>query len=109
MTTQTRFTPGPWSATPDNYNGDVVMRIRGDDRSRLLFTLVYPGSLLSAAEKAETAANGYLIASAPDLYAALEHLFKLLEPMEQDGRLQVPGLATLNGARAALRKARGEA
>lgn len=32
----------------------------------------------------------------------LAHLVRLLEPLEADGSLNVPGLATLNGARAAL-------
>jgi DNA-directed RNA polymerase subunit RPC12/RpoP len=32
----------------------------------------------------------------------LRHLVRLLEPLEQEGGLAVPGLATLNGARAAL-------
>ena len=35
----------------------------------------------------------------------LRHLVRLLEPLERDGGLNVPGLATLNGARAALKKA----
>jgi hypothetical protein len=32
----------------------------------------------------------------------LKHLLRLLEPLEADGRLDVPGLATLNGARRAV-------
>jgi hypothetical protein len=35
----------------------------------------------------------------------LSHLVRLLEPMERNGSLHVPGLATLNGARRALSKA----
>jgi capsule polysaccharide export protein KpsE/RkpR len=34
----------------------------------------------------------------------LSHLVFLLEPLERDGTLNVPGLATLNGARAVLTK-----
>ena len=34
----------------------------------------------------------------------LRHLVVLLGPLEKDGRLDVPGLATLNGARAAIAK-----
>jgi len=49
-----------------------------------------------------------LIASAPLLYDELAHLVRLLEPLERDGTLNVPGLATLNGARAALSRATGE-
>jgi hypothetical protein len=50
------------------------------------------------------AANARLIAAAPELFAELSHLVRLLEVQEQSGRLNVPGLATLNGARAALAK-----
>jgi hypothetical protein len=50
-----------------------------------------------------------LIAAAPLLLHELQHLVRLLEPIERDGGLDVPGLATLNGARAAIAKARGGA
>lgn len=43
-----------------------------------------------------------------DLLRELSHLVRLLEPLERDGGLNVPGLATLNGAREAIRKAAGE-
>ena len=42
------------------------------------------------------------------LFRELQHLTRLLEPLEKNGTLNVPGLATLNGARAALTKAKGE-
>lgn len=47
-----------------------------------------------------------LMLAAPDMARELMHLVRLLEPLERDSGLNVPGLATLNGARAALRKAR---
>jgi hypothetical protein len=53
-------------------------------------------------------ANARLIAAAPELLAELRHLVRLMEPLEQDGSLHVPGLATLNGARAAIAKAEGK-
>lgn len=46
-----------------------------------------------------------LFEAAEDLLRELEHLVRLLEPFEDD--LNVPGIATLNGARAAIAKARG--
>ena len=52
--------------------------------------------------------RGRLIAAAPDLLAELKHLIALIEPLERDGRLNVPGLATLNGARAAVARAEGK-
>ncbi|WP_428383651.1 hypothetical protein [Nevskia ramosa] len=39
------------------------------------------------------------------LLRELKHLVGLLEPMEQAGTLDVPGLATLNGARKAIETA----
>jgi hypothetical protein len=35
----------------------------------------------------------------------LAHLVRLMEPIEKEGGFDIPGLATLNGARAALAKA----
>lgn len=51
--------------------------------------------------------DAYLVAAAPNLYRELLHLVRLMEPLE-DGGLNIPGLATLNGARAALAKAEGK-
>ena len=53
----------------------------------------------------ENAANARLIAAAPELLAELRHLVRLMEPLERDGALNIPGLATLNAARAAIAKA----
>ncbi len=48
-----------------------------------------------------------LFAAAPKLLKELKHLVRYLEPLERDGGLNVPGLATLNGARAAIAEAEG--
>jgi hypothetical protein len=53
----------------------------------------------------EWEANARLIAAAPCLYRELERLVSLMEPLEREGSLNIPGLATLNGARAVLQKA----
>ncbi len=58
-------------------------------------------------EDIEIEANARLIAAAPELLTELRHLVSLLEPLENDGTLHVPGIATLNGAREAIRKAEG--
>ena len=50
-------------------------------------------------------ANAQLAAASPTLLKELAHLVRLLEPELEAGRLQVPGLATLNGAKAAISKA----
>ncbi len=52
-------------------------------------------------------ANARLIAAAPDLLAELKHLVRLMDPVEVTGGLNIPGLATLNAARAAIAKAEG--
>jgi hypothetical protein len=49
-----------------------------------------------------------LMAAAPDLYRELQHLVRLLETYEESGDLNVYGLATLNGARAALSRAKSD-
>lgn len=47
-----------------------------------------------------------LIASAPELLHELKTLVMLISPYESEGR--IPGLATLNAARAAIAKAEGK-
>ena len=41
-----------------------------------------------------------------DLLNELERLVMLIEPLEREGGMKIPGLATLNGARAAIAKAK---
>lgn len=92
------WTAGPWRTQATGW----VVAVCGNP----------PGCVVwadSDAPSVETIrANVSLIAAAPDLYAELAHLVGLLEPLEASGALNVPGLATLNGARLALSKARGE-
>jgi len=54
----------------------------------------------------EDEANARLIAAAPDLLAELQHLRRLLHPWIESGNT-IPGLATLNGADAAIARATG--
>lgn len=56
-------------------------------------------------DHAEQSANAKLIAAAPELLRELKHLVRLMEPIEKEGGLNIPGLATLNGARLAIQKA----
>lgn len=91
------WTPGHWNMV-EGANNDPEwpdLRVVGDGRD--LFLVEEAGY-----EEAR------LAAAAPDLYKALADLVAALEPLERDGRLDVPGLATLNRHRAALAKARGE-
>lgn len=43
-----------------------------------------------------------------ELLRELQHLVRLVEPCINDGRASIPGLATFNGAKAAIAKATGE-
>jgi hypothetical protein len=91
-------TPGPWTVEPESENYQV--RVNSAD---WCIADVW-GDRDELANQYR--ANGHLIAAAPDLLAELKHLVRLMEPKEQTG-LDIPGLATLNGARAAIAKAAG--
>jgi len=91
-----KFTPGPWEVflpgrkfVQSCRNFKSICELIQHDRTEEIVD-----------------ANARLIASAPELYRELAHLVRLLGPCED--QLAVPGLATLNGARAALAKADGK-
>lgn len=100
---ETKFTPGTAIVCNPGDYGDydgncfVLLNEAGDLRVAVV---------LGAHDEAR--ANAHLFASSSALYAELLHLVRLMEPLEDCGQLDIPGLATLNGARAALAKARGE-
>lgn len=122
-------TPGPWDWFA-NHRGDVMLAT--PDRGRLIvmdfarngmngatprfakWSGPERGRLGGIMHKAADLIDGgvllhpdaLLIAAAPDLLRELEHLVRLMEPVEPS--LNIPGLATLNGARAALAKARAQ-
>jgi hypothetical protein len=76
---ETKFTPGPWV----KYDDDTVLDLEGE----------------TIAEVFSVEADTDLIAAAPDLYEALEHVLK--------GSLSLPRFAKDEAIRA-LAKARGE-
>ena len=78
--------------------GEVPARNNDDSRSDADRTVI--------AKVYTTLEDGYLLAAAKDLQRELAHLVRLMEPKEREGGFDIPGLATLNGARAALAKAR---
>jgi hypothetical protein len=88
-------TPGPWTLGRDD-DGAVYA---GDEFIANAYGFYVDGAYTTTPE---TVANARLIAAAPDLYRELAHLVRMLEPIEDT--LGAPGLATLNGARAALEK-----
>lgn len=93
-----KFTPGPWMFTVDGCNNQIETA-----RDGILFCdeQYYPWC-------SPNDHDWPLVAAAPDLYKELKHLTDLLNLAMTIGKLDIPGLATLNGAQAALRKARGE-
>lgn len=105
MTTQTRFTRGPWRGS-ENFPMFV------EDAKGCPVAVTHPSYIagntadpgVDCPELEECEYNGVLIASAPDLYAALEALADLYDTDE--GCHELPQYVA---AMAALRKARGEA
>lgn len=82
-------------------DGPTVCEENGDGTCQPLFQLIGPAGVDGCKRVA------FLAAAAPELLRELKHLVLLLEPHEADGSLAVPGLATLNGARAVIYKAEG--
>ena len=56
---------------------------------------------------ASTEANARLIAASPCILRELKHLVAIIDPWIEVG-MSIPGLATLNAAKAAIAKAEGE-
>ena len=107
-----KHTPGPWTLDEDTYT--VLGDGRNVTRVHTVDDFICDGDDAEVAE--ECAANAALIAAAPDLYEALAVLHTLLD--FDDEVAAWVGIVTENpdrinrafeAARAALRKARGEA
>ncbi len=96
-----KFTPGPWFLTSDSSevygNGASICRVKPG---------MFSGIHCQTPEISEF--NGALIASAPDLYTALDGLISMLE--NWDSGFTVPGeeFEDVIKAREALKKARGK-
>ena len=98
-------TPGPWKLEERSiYALQHAGWRKGEEQFENRFYASVQAGRGTPTEELE--ANARLIAAAPELLHELEHLVRLMEPYED--RLPFPGLATLNGARAAIKKARGE-
>lgn len=111
-----KHTPGPWNVDPDCWGdiqadgAEIATVFDSDD-----FGCEYLISGSITASEDEAKANARLIAAAPDLLAALSHLFDCL-PVGDKGRRMFPTstlhAADLNRAldiaRAAISKAEGE-
>lgn len=101
MTTQTRFTPGPWSVGVEGEG--VPGYVYCDNALGSAVAIVYGKALaFTAFSRQEEKANAALIAAAPRLYAALKQFVY----EERDERLTDD--ERIAEARAALAQARGE-
>ena len=98
-----KHTPGPWFVE----DGAGLYVRPADDNAPIICDLCDQDDAEDASCYGTELHNARLIAAAPDLLAELKHLVRLLEPLEKSGALNVPGLATLNGALAAIAKAEG--
>lgn len=96
---ETKFTPGPWKVDP-KYSRDIQAPDGLDVATCCL-------SILNrkVTTEEESIANAYLIAAAPDMYAALKNVLKLASTETTRGELVY---IDFTETREALKKARGE-
>lgn len=122
MSTETKFTPGPWEVTAVSLNTGNISVGRRDLRiviaevtnaasfgDMLLGAMQRGGGRLEPDDCHTQHANARLIAAAPDLYAALEEFVNW--PMTSkplDGQDHSPAAQMYRMAVRALSKARGE-
>jgi hypothetical protein len=99
----TQHTPGPWPVRVyDQDESGTPWRYVSFDGGPKLLTDPIRGWPENHPDREIAVADARLIAAAPNIYRELAHLVRRLEPLEQGGGLNVAGIATLNGARAAL-------
>jgi len=111
---ETRFTPGPWYYTSDYGGFELADHDGSYIHSELIWDSPKRKTLIAEVDgrtKNNCRANTSLIASAPELYAALENLLKASDAFDEDiasVELEKVYMAAQKAARAALSKARGE-
>ena len=108
MTTETKFTPGPWSVDRNVIRGDADQFGRTVAIASTL-NVAWPYGRRATKEEPY---NAHLIAAAPELYEALDQLLAVKECCDETGYVDGEGFvdveAVMDKARAALAKARGE-
>jgi hypothetical protein len=103
---ETKHTPGPW------YTKRAEIRVDGEydyaiyDANKEVVAEAFGRTSVTNFPPAE--ANAHLIASAPDLYAALKFVLAFYEPDAKDYLDTEAWKRAEAQARAALKKARGE-
>ena len=100
-----KHTPGPWKAgRPDmatiDDNGFESKWIYAGEK------YLANASSMDIPDWNEVMANARLIAAAPDLLQELKHLVAIINPCLESS-IAIPGLATLNAAKAVIAKAEG--
>ena len=103
----TKHTPGPWMVESDGKEDATVTAFTAVHHNPVYICRVYGEGVLARAGDSteERAANAALIASAPDLLAALREL--LSECIDTDGSLLRPTQYVVDRASAAIAKAEG--
>lgn len=98
MSTETKFTPGPWHDGGEHGWSSAVFDANG-----------LPIAFCSVPGQGSRKANARLIAAAPELYEALDTLSLVvgLTAFKHEGQ-RAPLQEAVDAARAALAKARGE-
>ena len=97
-------TPGPWAS--NKCTTSVSVPLKAIDCERIGFSIVF----VNGHREKEAAANARLIAAAPTQHAEMLRYLPVLERAEADSELWARltdglGIATLNGYRAAIKKA----
>lgn len=103
-----KHTAGPWKILPEEAGRNYI-RVRGTrlGETYKIANVVTPNwEGFPDAELEEARANARLIAAAPMLLAELKHLARLVGAALENG-VTIPGLATVNGADAAIALAEG--
>lgn len=101
----TGFTPGPWRTM----DGDSVVNVMGAEGAPIAATT---SKTYYERFDATDKANARLISAAPDLYAALDKLLTSYVDIGESGDCgfwEVDAIPEVIAARAALKRARGEA
>lgn len=108
MSTQTKWTPGPWRI--DEANRTLVARLVGGEYEYICSVDPEEFSVSDMTDE-ENRANATLIAAAPELYEALEDLlgyFRSGNAVDVERATIKANAPEVLAARAALKKARGE-
>ncbi len=90
--------PAPWRLSADHGRIAAVDDADGNP-------VCHAMSVLGEKHAETRDANARLIAAAPELLAELQHLVACLHPWIENGGQGIPGLATVNKARALVAKA----